>query len=58
MKLRCFTCGKIVSTEVPEDTIVRACLECPECLEKEEDKMSRQKKKLDTAKQFGKKLLK
>jgi hypothetical protein len=27
-------CGKGVSTEVPEDTIVRAWVECPECLER------------------------
>jgi hypothetical protein len=33
MRLRCFFCGKSVSNEVPDDTIVRACLECPECIE-------------------------
>lgn len=34
MKLICFECGKMVSTEVPEETIVRAMLTCPECIEK------------------------
>jgi hypothetical protein len=34
MKLRCTYCSKIVSTEVPDDTVVRAVLECPECVEK------------------------
>lgn len=33
MRLRCFKCGKSVSTEVPDETIIRATLECPECLE-------------------------
>lgn len=35
MRLRCNRCGKIISTEVPEETIVRAWIECPECIEKE-----------------------
>jgi hypothetical protein len=33
VRLRCFYCGKSVSNEVPDSTIVRACLECPECIE-------------------------
>jgi hypothetical protein len=33
MRLYCYFCGKSVSNEVPDDTIVRACLECPECIE-------------------------
>jgi hypothetical protein len=28
-------CGKSVSTEVPDGTIVRAWVECPECIEKD-----------------------
>lgn len=36
MKIRCNKCGKAVSTEVPNETIVRAYIECPECIEKEE----------------------
>ena len=35
MKLHCYKCSKPVSTEVPDSTIVRAVLECPECIEKE-----------------------
>lgn len=32
MRLRCFRCGKSVSTEVDDETVVRACLVCPECI--------------------------
>jgi hypothetical protein len=31
MRLRCLTCWKSVSNEVPEETVVRAVLTCPEC---------------------------
>ena len=34
MRLRCYFCGKSVSSEVPEETVVRAILVCPECIEK------------------------
>jgi|HubBroStandDraft_2_1064218.scaffolds.fasta_scaffold00006_61 hypothetical protein len=34
-------CGKSVSTEVPEGTIVRAWVECPECIEKNAKKGKR-----------------
>lgn len=33
MRLRCNECGKSVSTEVSEETVVRAALFCPECIE-------------------------
>ena len=33
MRIRCFFCSKSVSTEVPDDTIMRAVICCPECLE-------------------------
>ncbi len=32
-RLGCATCGKSVSTAVPHDTVVRAYIECPECIE-------------------------
>lgn len=32
MRIRCSWCGKPVSTEVPDGTIVRAFVECPECI--------------------------
>lgn len=32
MRLHCWFCGKSVSTEVSEETIVRAALVCPECI--------------------------
>lgn len=35
MKIRCCKCGKIVSTEIPDTTIIRAWIECPECIEKD-----------------------
>lgn len=34
MRLRCNQCGKSVSTEVADETIIRAWIECPECIEK------------------------
>jgi DNA-directed RNA polymerase subunit RPC12/RpoP len=35
MRLRCFDCGKSVTTELPDKTIIRAYVQCPECIEKE-----------------------
>lgn len=32
MRIFCFYCGKCVSTELPDDTIVRAINVCPECI--------------------------
>jgi hypothetical protein len=32
MRLCCFFCGKSVSTDVHEDTILRALCVCPECI--------------------------
>jgi hypothetical protein len=32
MRLICFGCGKPVSSPVPDETIVRAVLYCPECI--------------------------
>lgn len=32
--VRCSRCGKRVSNEVPDDLIVRAWVECPECVER------------------------
>ncbi len=37
MKIHCISCGKAVSTEVPNGTILRAVATCPECVEKEPD---------------------
>lgn len=39
--IKCTRCGKGVSSEVPNDTIVRAFVECPECCEKQEEKEAR-----------------
>jgi ribosome-binding protein aMBF1 (putative translation factor) len=33
MRGRCHFCGKSVTTEIPDDTIIRALLVCPECIE-------------------------
>ncbi len=35
MRLTCNRCGKSVSNEMPDDTVVRAWIECPECIAKE-----------------------
>ena len=36
-RIHCSKCGKSVSTEVPDDTIVRAWVECPECVKLPQD---------------------
>ncbi len=33
MRLHCSKCGKTVSTDVADETIVRAWIECPECIQ-------------------------
>jgi DNA-directed RNA polymerase subunit RPC12/RpoP len=33
-RIWCMQCGKSVSTPVPKGTVVRAYVECPECIEK------------------------
>ncbi len=33
MGLKCWVCAKSVSTEVPDETVMRATLECPECFD-------------------------
>ena len=35
MRIRCSQCGEVVSTEVPDETVIRAWIECPECARKE-----------------------
>lgn len=37
MRLNCFSCGKVCSNEVPDDTILRGTITCPECTAKEPD---------------------
>ena len=37
IRLNCNGCGKYVSTPVPADTIIRAWIECPECVERQEE---------------------
>lgn len=32
MKIHCIHCRKIVSTEIPDDVIIRGTTECPECI--------------------------
>lgn len=39
MRLLCWECRKSVSTEIPEDTIIRATLVCPECFQDLCDKL-------------------
>ena len=35
MRIKCNVCGKSVSTEVPDETVIRAWVSCPECIEKD-----------------------
>jgi hypothetical protein len=53
MKLHCYSCYKPVSSDVPEETFVRAYLECPECIEEKAAKavarMERIMERYDTA---------
>ncbi len=37
MRLKCSRCHKEVSSEISEGTVVRAWVECPECIEKGPD---------------------
>lgn len=46
MQLKCFECGKVVSTEVSSTTMVRGILTCPECIEKEHNSTSGKAQKI------------
>lgn len=35
MRYRCYFCAKSVSSELPDDAVIRAILICPECIEAE-----------------------
>lgn len=37
MKYACWHCGKSVTSELPEDSVIRAILVCPECVERDQD---------------------
>jgi len=37
MRLRCNKCGESASSEVPDNTVLRGWVECPECIEKDID---------------------
>lgn len=39
-RIRCSRCGESVSGEIPSDVVIRAFVECPECIEKQPDKNS------------------
>ena len=39
MRIRCSACGAVVSSDVPEETVVRAWIECIDCIEKADDSM-------------------
>ena len=55
MRIRCGTCNKPVSTEVPNGTIIRAYVECPECIESDklEKDLGRYNKKLSPESEGG-----
>jgi DNA-directed RNA polymerase subunit RPC12/RpoP len=33
MRYHCYECGKSVTSELPDDAVIRAVLICPECIE-------------------------
>ena len=33
MRYYCYICGKSVTSEIPENLVIRAVLVCPECIE-------------------------
>jgi len=33
MRYHCYGCNKSVTSELPEDSVIRALLLCPECIE-------------------------
>jgi len=33
MRYFCYICGKSVTSELPDDSVIRAILVCPECIE-------------------------
>jgi len=35
MRLTCGVCGRVVSTEILDNTVVVAFIQCPECIELE-----------------------
>lgn len=35
MRIRCNRCGRPVSSELPETTVIQGWVECPECLMRE-----------------------
>jgi len=37
MRIPCNVCGKAISTEIPNDSIIRAWVECPECIQEEKE---------------------
>jgi len=43
MRLMCGVCGRVVSTEIPDNTVVMAFIQCPECIEVEYTKNERDK---------------
>lgn len=58
MYLFCFDCQKQVSTLIPDNTVIRAIIICPECYEKFNYENDRDKESLsnlasDAAKKLG-----
>lgn len=43
MRFRCYGCNKFVSSEVPDDAILRAVTWCPECVESGKDQDEEQR---------------
>lgn len=50
MIIRCTNCGRAVSNEVPDTTVIKAWIECQECIDKEEDMNKLQEEMNETSK--------
>ncbi len=49
MRYRCYFCGKSVTSELPDDAVIRALIVCPECMEKGEIIIPEKKKDADSS---------
>ena len=55
MKIRCFTCNKPVTNELPDNMVIlRGTAECPECAAKKEDELKKYEARLLNAFQLVK----
>ena len=56
-QLHCNLCSKPASTEIPDETIVRGWIECPECAETQQDNISKREILLEEVRRSAESLL-